>query len=332
MPPPLHLAVSLVIPVRDEERSLDALLATIEAQSHPPAEIIIVDGGSTDRTAALLRDASEKDRRIRVIEAGPASPGRGRNIGIAAASNEWIALTDAGIRLETDWLERLAAAVRDNPELDIVHGNFEPVIRSFFQKCVALCTIAPRRDTPAGRATPKFIASTMLKKHVWQSVGGFPDERAGEDLTFMEATEESGFKIGYAPQAVVHWQMQPSIPKTFRRFRNYSYHNALSGRQWDWHYGIARMYIAGAPFIIAAPFVTPWLLVLPAAGGAARVLKTVLRRREGRGMGWVFNPVRLLGVGAVLLLLDCAMYVGWVQATLQRLRSPRRVAKPGVPV
>src|SRR5437879_4258614 len=127
--------VSLVVPVRNEESSVPSLIKSICAPTRPPDEIILVDGGSTDRTVAIARELTAADARFRVLEAGEATPGRGRNVGIAAASCEWIALTDAGIRLEPGWLEHLTVVVRQDPSVDIVYGNFEPLTGSFFERC-----------------------------------------------------------------------------------------------------------------------------------------------------------------------------------------------------
>ncbi len=85
--------VSVVVPARDEEASLPALLASLRAQSTPPAEIVVADGGSRDRTVEVARAAG-----ARVLELGPAYPGRARNQGIRAATHDWIALIDAGSR------------------------------------------------------------------------------------------------------------------------------------------------------------------------------------------------------------------------------------------
>src|SRR5918993_240618 len=114
-------SVSLVIPVKDEEGTVDALLASIVAQTQPVDEVIFVDSGSSDRTVALLRNAAVGNTPIRVIESGPGSPGKGRNIGIAAATNQWVALTDAGIKLDPRWVEELADVVLRNPDLDVVY-------------------------------------------------------------------------------------------------------------------------------------------------------------------------------------------------------------------
>ncbi len=126
--------VSLVIPVRNEEESLPSLLESIRRQTHRPAEVILVDGGSTDETVRVARRSATPEEQVRVIETTGATPGRGRNIGIAAARHEWVALTDAGIRLEPDWLENLVAEARADRELMVVYGNYEALTGTFFER------------------------------------------------------------------------------------------------------------------------------------------------------------------------------------------------------
>ena len=179
--------VSLVIPVRNEEESLPALLDSIRRQTFQPAEVILVDGGSTDDTVKLARQMATSDARLRVIETTGATPGRGRNIGIEAARYEWVALTDAGIRLEPDWLEHLVAEARADEDVKVVYGNYEAVTKSFFERCAALAYLPPKAERGGGRMVRgPIIASALIRREVWEAVGGFPDLRAAEDLFFME--------------------------------------------------------------------------------------------------------------------------------------------------
>jgi glycosyltransferase involved in cell wall biosynthesis len=306
--------VSVVVPLRNEEQSLPRLLETIRQQTFQPAEIILVDGGSSDNTVKLARCAAEEDPRFRVIEAGPATPGRGRNVGIGAASYDWVALTDAGNRPEPKWLESLVEAVEADPSTDVVYGNFEPIIDSWFTRCAALAYPPRKVARPGGSMRGPYIASSMLRREVWQKIGGFPDLRAAEDLIFMNRILEAGYAVAWAPQATVWWELQPGLAQTFRRFALYSKHNVWAGRQSDWHYGIARQYALAAVFVILAIIHSLWWLLGSVIWFGTRVFLSVWRRRDERGLLWALNPTQLVSVGVILLTIDLATFVGWAQA------------------
>jgi len=323
---PAPLALSLVIPVRDEERSIDALLDSIVAQTWPPDEIIFVDGGSRDGTLEKLGAACRRDNRIRVIEAGDATPGRGRNLGIAAALFEWVALTDAGIRLEAGWLAGLAGAARRDPEVRVVYGNFEPLTPTLFERCASLAYVPPRRESPAGLTRGPSIASCLMHREVWRAVGGFPDLRAAEDLIFMERIRKRGFKAADAPEATVWWQLQPSLGRTFGKFVLYSKHNCLAGRARYWHYGLARIYLSGLPFFVLAVASSPWWILAPVLGAALRVAKRIWNRRQEQDLVSLLNPVQFAGVGLILATIDLATFLGWAQAFFEPDGAVRKAA------
>ena len=315
------LEVSVVIPVRNEEASLAELIASLKTQTYQPAEIVIVDGGSTDGTVLLARRLAAGDDRFHVIEAGDATPGRGRNIGIAAARCEWIALTDAGNQLEPDWLERLTEVVQRDPEISFVYGNFEPVVNSFFTRCASLAYVSPKQARPEGPIRAPFIASSLMRRDAWKQVGGFPDLRAAEDLIFMESIERHGFKIGWAPQATSWWRLQPTLGRTYKRFEVYSRCNVWAGRQRYWHYGIARQYLLALGLILLSIFHSPWWLVGLALYFALRVVKRIWRRQENQQLLSFLNPLQFVGVAIVMLTIDLATFVGWAQALWQRPAS-----------
>src|SRR5581483_1547373 len=85
------LRVSLVVPMRDEEGSISKLICSILRQKRTPDEVILVDAGSKDRTVALARELIAGEKRFHILEAGPAWPGKARNLGVQAASCEWVA-------------------------------------------------------------------------------------------------------------------------------------------------------------------------------------------------------------------------------------------------
>ena len=310
-------SVSLVIPVKDEESTVEGLLASIGAQTQPVDEVVFVDSGSSDRTVALLRKASLGNTPIRVIESGPGSPGKGRNIGISAATNQWVALTDAGIKLDPRWVEELVEVVLRNPDVDVVYGNYEPVVDTFFEQSAALVYVPAKQERAGVKMRGPSIASCLMRREVWQAVGGFPDLRAAEDLMFIEQVERHPFKIGWAPRATVRWQLRPTLLTTFRKFVLYSRHNVLAGRQKYWHYGIARQYIlALVVALVALVSGIWWLLLAIPLGLLLRVFKSILSRRETLSVSGVINPLRWTHVLIIILAIDLATLVGWIQAYL----------------
>lgn len=313
------LPVSLIVPVLNEQETIGRLLRSIAAQTRTPHEVIVVDGGSTDATVQLVRSAAAEHERVRLIEAGRATPGRGRNLGIAAALNDWIALTDGGIELDPRWLERLWRVASSDARPDVVYGAFQPRQETWFERIATLAYVQPLAQTQAGPARTGSIASSLLQRRAWKRAGQFPDLRAAEDRIFMRRLAETGARIAYAPEARVSWNVAPTAGQTFARFRSYSKHNVLAGEEQNWHYGVARQWAAGAAVVsLSALFRRPKLARLALIGAAARTVKTVACRREGRSWWWVFQPLRLVGVAGVLGLLDLATFVGWIEAVLEQ--------------
>ena len=311
------MSVSLVIPVRDEAGNISELLSSIRAQTRPPDEIVFVDGGSRDDTVRQLRTAAKQDRRIRVIESDNASPGRGRNLGICAASFDSIALTDAGIRLDPRWLEALLAAWDQDREVDIVFGAYAPITETFFESCAATAYVEPPHLTPSGLMRGPSIASCLLKPSVWKAVGGFPDLRATEDLIFIERIRQQKHHIAWAPEALVWWRLRPSLKETYRRFELYSRHNVWAGRERYWHYGVARQYIGAGVLLGLAMIQSPWWAALLGCAAAARVARAIWRHRQGHNLLWLLNPARFALVGVILGAIDAATLVGWARAKSQ---------------
>jgi glycosyltransferase involved in cell wall biosynthesis len=311
------LKVSLVIPVLNESQSLINLIESVKYQTILPDEVIFVDGGSTDNTVELIKDEIDQDHRFRVIEIKNGTPGQGRNVGVENAEYKWIAFTDGGIILEPEWLENLVKIVEKNPATDCVYGNVAPIIKTVFEKCAALAYVPPEDANGIRRS----IASCLLKKEVWLKIGGFPDLRAAEDLIFMEAIEKQNFRIGYAPKALVHWELRQGFFSTFQKFVLYSKHNVFAGRQATWHYGILRQYLVIAIISALAIFHSVWWVLLILAWIFLRTAKTISTNSRGSNRSVIFNPIIFFGVLLLILIIDFAAFVGWGQATFQKKKD-----------
>ena len=314
--------ISVVVPVKNEVATVEPLIERLAGQSRRPIDVIIVDGGSTDGSLERATSAAQRFDNVRVIDAGDATPGRGRNVGVVEATSEWIAFTDAGIDVDVQWLDRMARVVEAHPAIDVVYGAYEPVIDSPFAEAAALAYVGRKDRTAVGPVRTKSIASCLLRREVWQRVGGFPDLRAAEDLLFMAAVDEEECTMAIAPEALVRWHLQPTLALTFARFRLYSRHNVLAGQAPTWHHAVLRHYSIGALLLVAG-LLRPKLLLLPPLGFVARSMKSVWSKREARSVGWVLNPARLLRVCVILATVDFATFVGWADAIRGNRRGRR---------
>ncbi len=100
------------MPARNAERTLADALASIRAQTVAVAEIVVVDDGSSDATAAIARAAGAT-----VVEGPRMGPGAARNAGIRAAAQPWIAFLDADDRWDPEKTARQLAALNEVPEV-----------------------------------------------------------------------------------------------------------------------------------------------------------------------------------------------------------------------
>ena len=96
--------VALCLTVLNEADNLTSLFASVGAQTRQPDEIVIVDGGSTDGTAEVVRAWHARGLPIALLTRPGANISAGRNAAIRHAEAPLIAVTDAGVRLEPGWL------------------------------------------------------------------------------------------------------------------------------------------------------------------------------------------------------------------------------------
>lgn len=314
--------ISLIAPVRNEESSVAALLRGILQQTRLPSEVVIADGGSTDRTREIIREQQPSyPVPLVLVEAGEAFPGRGRNVAIERASHEWIASIDAGIVPHPEWLEELARTAAAEPEAQIVYGRYEPVADSYFTECAAMAYV-PRAERP------RFVASSLFRRSAWRAAGGFPEDlRSAEDLLFFRSLDRLGVPAAYSPGAVVYWSIQPDLGRTFRRFATYSRYNMIAGLASAWQARVTVLY--ALMLAAAAAGVLLWmpLLALPPLILLLRAARRVYNWRRGRGLrtlAALLDPRRLLTVAWIGFVIDLAMFRGvldWLLKDRARTRE-----------
>lgn len=106
-------AVSIIIPVRNNERFVGETLASIKEQTLPDFEVIVVDDGSTDSTCAVVENAFAGDERFTLVKKEHTNAGDSRNVGMAAAHGDYLLFFDADDLMRPNMLETLLAAAKE---------------------------------------------------------------------------------------------------------------------------------------------------------------------------------------------------------------------------
>lgn len=227
------MKVSVCITVFNEEKSISALLDSLLAQTKKPSEIVIVDGGSKDKTVQIIRHYQKKNKKIRFL-VEPGSVAHGRNVSIEIARNEIIAHTDAGCVARRDWLEKITRPFRYT-EIDIVAGFYKMSAKNSMQRAMNVY-----HGVPSQRFDPtSFLPSTRsvaFRKKVWEEVGGYSEklQKAGEDTLFIHQAVSKGFKITRVKDAQVLWRETVSFTFTdsLKKFYQYARGDAQAGVWW----------------------------------------------------------------------------------------------------
>lgn len=303
-----RMIVSLIIPAYNEAMTIQRLLDSVTAQRRKPTEVIVVDAGSTDGTAAIVEGYSAPFP-LHLVRRPRLHPGQARNEGALVAKGDWLAFTDSGVVLDRDWLAELAsAALRTGASA--VMGTYDPEINGPLAECQTIAYVPCR--TNEGWRGPTTV-SLLLSRSAFVTTGGFPEYRAAEDLLFFDKLVAAQVSSCSVPSARVTWSLPDSVAAIFRRFHSYSFHNLVARRAHDWHLGVLRQYLAVALLALlfarqGGAWVVPLLLPLLLLARASK--RAWLKR--GSEVFPTLTIRRVTGAAAVLAVVDLAMITGAV--------------------
>ncbi len=186
---PERKRLSIIVPMLDESERIGALLASLPRL--PDVEVIVVDGGSRDGTAAIAR---EQGVRVLLTERGRA---RQMNTGAAVSRGRLLLFLHADTRLPRGFVPRLLAAMNDRR---VVGGSF--TLR-FDERTVALRCIEAFANLRA-----RLLRSTageqaiFVRRRDFEKVGGFPDQPVGERAALLRRLRTRG-RFAILPEAAI---------------------------------------------------------------------------------------------------------------------------------
>src|SRR5437879_3924849 len=164
--------VSLIMTVRNEASNLPCLLESIMTQTLCPADIVVVDGGSTDGTQAVARAYVDR-LPLRLLDKPGANISEGRNAGIRAAMYDIVAATDAGVRLDPGWLEALMKPLQGRDSgVDVASGFFVADPQTPFERAMGATVLPAVEEIDPATFLPSS-RSVAFRKPAWAKAGGY---------------------------------------------------------------------------------------------------------------------------------------------------------------
>ncbi len=207
---PGPIGVSVIIPAYNAAETLGTTLDSLDAQSYPHWEAIVVDDGSTDRTADVAAQAAERDPRVRLIQQPQLGIAAARNTGIAAARADWLLFLDADDWIAPQHLERLTAALAADPALDAVHCGWARVLPD---GSIGDTYFGP----PESDLFPAFadhcalatVGVCLIRRSLVMAVGGFDRSfRNCVDWEFWLRVARAGARFGAVRERLTYYRLR----------------------------------------------------------------------------------------------------------------------------
>lgn len=219
-------AVSVVVPAYNEAVGIAAAVRSLAASSYPDVEIIVVDDGSTDGTAAIVR-ALELPC-VRVVEQPNGGKPAALNTGIASAVGDILVLVDGDTVFEPGTVGALVASLAD-PEVGAVSGNTKVgnrggLIGRWQHIEYVIGFNLDRRMFDVLRCMPTIPGAVgAFRREVLAEVGGVSDSTLAEDTDLTMAICRAGWRVVYQPMAVAWTEAPSSLGQLWRQRYRWCY-------------------------------------------------------------------------------------------------------------
>jgi succinoglycan biosynthesis protein ExoA len=265
--------VSVVIPVYNEERYIEACLDSVFEQDYPRDryEVIVADGGSTDRTRAIVEAAAAVHRNVRLLDNPGRTQASGLNLGIAASRGDYIARQDGHAEWSPHHLRRsielLVSSGADN-----VGGRADGVGSGATGRAIALAMRSPFGVGGARfrySTEPEDVATVFpgtFRRTAFERVGLFDEAYPPhEDYELNHRIRTTGGHVLFSPEIPTRYHVRESMADLARQYFRYGRAKVRVARASP---GVIRAYHLAAPALVAA---APVMMVLAASRRGRRL-------------------------------------------------------------
>jgi O-antigen biosynthesis protein len=228
---------SVIVCTFNGQRYLDECLSAIQQLDYPDFEVIVVDDGSTDGTAAI---ASRYP--VRLIRTENQGLSAARNTGLRAATGDIVAYIDDDAYPDREWLRHLAIVFMNSDYVGVGGPNIPPPGGSLIADCVAHAPGGPIHVLLSDSEAEHIPGCNMaFRRAPLLAIGGFDPQfrAAGDDVDVCWRVQEQGWKLGFNPTATVFHHRRDTLRAYWKQQVGYGKAEALLERKWPDKYNAA---------------------------------------------------------------------------------------------
>jgi cellulose synthase/poly-beta-1,6-N-acetylglucosamine synthase-like glycosyltransferase len=209
-------AISIVMPFRDAAATLPECIDSIRAQSERDYEVVALDDGSRDASAALVAAWAAGDRRVRLMRPGRVGLVAALNLGLESARAPLVARMDADDIMLPERLGAQRALLEARPELalaatqvelfpaELVRDGYREYVR-WQNSCISPDEIAANIYVESPFAHP----SVMLRRAAALGLGGYAEGPFPEDYELWLRMQRAGMAMARVPSVLLRWRERP---------------------------------------------------------------------------------------------------------------------------
>ena len=226
--------ISVVVCTYNGARTIRDCLDAVEQLDYPDYEVIVVDDGSTDGTAAIAREYD-----CSLIQTANRGLGSARNTGMQAATGEIVAYIDDDAYPDPHWLAYLASTFLNTPHAAVGGPNLPPSGDGWIAECVAHAPGGPAHVLLTDCEAEHIPGCNMaFRRRCIEEIGGFDPQfrAAGDDVDVCWRLQERGWTLGFSPAAMVWHHRRNSVRTYWKQQTGYGRAEAMLERKWPQKY------------------------------------------------------------------------------------------------
>ncbi len=230
-------AVTVLIPAFNEEKVIVTTIERILASAYRELEVLVIDDGSKDYTAYIVRSHFRDDARVRVISIANGGKANALNVGLAQATGEVVVALDADTQFNADTISRLVRWF-DDPKVGAVAGNakvgnrINMITRWQALEYIVAQNLERRALSALDTLTVVPGAVGAWRRQALTELGGFPADTLAEDQDLTIAIQVAGYRVLFDASAIA-WT---EAPATIRGLSNQRFRWAYGTLQCLWKY------------------------------------------------------------------------------------------------